>query len=173
MRHPALALILTVLVLGCTAEAPPATDSAGDPATDHAADPTADHAAAEAVIGDFFRAMESWDYGALRATATADFELVEDTVIMSMDDFVAFIEPFADQGAVMRWTLSDFNTESDGDVVWTRYQNHAVLDMAGEESRFHWIEAAVLIRQPDGAWKIDRLQSTPVSVEGAMAEGGE
>ena len=43
---------------------------------------------------------------------------------------------------------------------------------AGEESRFHWIEAAVLLRQPDGAWKIDRLQSTPVSVEGAMAEGG-
>ena len=91
---------------------------------------------------------------------------------MTMDDFVAFIEPFAAQGAVMRWTLTDFNTESDGDVVWTRYHNRAVLDMAGEESRFHWIEAAVLLRQPDGAWKIDRLQSTPVSVEGAMAEGG-
>mgnify|MGYP001819532557 CR=1 FL=1 len=159
-----LTVLWAVALAGCTAEAPPASDSA--------ADPTADHAAAEAVVGDLFRAMESWDYEAIRATATADFELVEDTLIMTMDDFVSMIEPYAAQEAVMRWTLTDFNTESDGDVVWTRYQNRAVLDMAGEESRFHWIESAVVLRQPDGSWKIDRLQSTPVSVEGAMAEGG-
>lgn len=159
-----LTVLWTAALAGCSAEAPPDTDPVTDPA--------ADHAAAEAVVGDFFRAMESWDHEALRATATADFELVEDTLIMTMDDFVSMIEPYAAQEAVMRWTLTDFNTESDGHVVWTRYQNRAVLDMAGEESRFHWIESAVVLRQPDGGWKIDRLQSTPVSVEGALAEGG-
>jgi hypothetical protein len=107
------------------------------PDTDPVTDPAADHAAAEAVVGDFFRAMESWDHEALRATATADFELVEDTLIMTMDDFVSMIEPYAAQEAVMRW-----------------------------------IESAVVLRQPDGGWKIDRLQSTSVSVEGALAEGG-
>lgn len=132
--------------------------------------PAADAAAAEAVVGDFFRAMESWDYDALRATVTDDFELVEDTVIMNMDEFVAFIQPFEAQGSEMRWTLSDYNTEVAGDVAWTRYINRAVLHVGGEESRFHWIESAVLNRQPDGGWKIDRLQSTPVSIEGAMAE---
>lgn len=159
MRHLAIALTLSIVLDGCAAEAP------ADP------DPAADEAAAEEVVGDFFRAMESWDYQALRATVTPDFELVEDTVIMNMDEFVSFIEPFEAQGGQMRWTLTDFNTESDGDVAWTRYINRAVLNMAGQESRFHWIETAILTRQPDGTWKIDRLQSTPVSIEGAMAGG--
>ena len=158
MRRISLALF-TVFLGGCAAEAPIERD------------PAADAAAAEAVVGDFFRAMESSDHEALRLTATPDFELVEDTVVMSMDDFVGFIDPFKAQGAEMRWTLTDFNTESSGDVAWTRYTNRAVLNMAGQESRFHWIETAILTRQPDGAWKIDRLQSTPVSVEGAMAGG--
>lgn len=157
MRHLAMALTVTIVLGGCAPEA------SSDP------DPAADEAAAEKVVGDFFRAMESWDHQALRATVTPDFELVEDTVIMSMDEFVSYIEPFEAQGGQMRWTLTDFNTESDGDVAWTRYINRAVLNMAGEESRFHWIETAILIRQPDGSWRIDRLQSTPVSVEGAMA----
>lgn len=160
MRHLATLSALALLLGACAAQATPERD------------PAADQAAAEDVVREFFRAMESWDDERLRATATSDFELVEDTLILSMDDFVAFIEPFEAQGGEMRWTLTDFNTESDGDVVWTRYVNRAVLNMGGQESRFHWIESAVLTRQPDGTWKIDRLQSTPVSVEGVMAEGG-
>jgi len=159
MRHLEIILTLSVVLVGCSGEVP------NDP------DPAVDQAAAERVVGDFFRAMEGWDYQALRATVTPDFELVEDTVIMNMDEFASFIEPFEAQGGVMRWTLTDFNTESAGDVVWTRYVNRAVLNMAGQESRFHWIETAILTRQPDGSWKIDRLQSTPVSIEGAMAGG--
>ena len=159
MRTLAILLALTVALGGCAPEASADRDSA------------ADEAAAEEVVGDFFRAMESWDEQALRLTATPDFELVEDTIIMSMDDFVLFIEPFKAQDAQMRWTLTDFNTESDGDVVWTRYHNRAVLNVAEQESRFHWIETAILRRQPDGSWRIDRLQSTPVSIEGAMAGG--
>ena len=157
MRHLAMALTLSIVLGGCGADVSPEYD------------PTTDRAAAEKIVGDFFRAMEGWDYEALRATVTPDFELVEDTAIMSMDEFVSFVEPFEAGGGRMRWTLTDFNTESDGDVAWTRYVNRAVLDMAGQESRFHWIESAVLIRQPDGSWKIDRLQSALVSAEGALA----
>jgi ketosteroid isomerase-like protein len=160
MRYLAIVLTLSIVLGGCAAGAPAGTD------------PAADRAAAEEAVGNFFRAMEGWDYQALRATVTPDFELVEDTIIMSMDEFVAFIEPFEAQGGQMRWTLTEFNTESDGPVAWTRYINRAVLNMAGQESRFHWIETAILTRQPDGSWKIDRLQSTPVSITGAMAGGG-
>ena len=60
--------------------------------------------------------------------------------------------------------------EVSGDMAWNRPINRAGLDMQGEESRFHWLESAVLQRQLDGSWRIDRLQSTPVSIEGAMAE---
>ncbi len=41
-----------------------------------------------------------------------------------------------------------------------------------KESRFHWIETAILTPRPGDSWKIDRLHSTVVSIEGAMAEGG-
>ena len=157
MRRIAMVLTFATVLGGCAAAADP--------------EPAADAAAAEEIVGDFFRAMEGWDYEALRTTATSDFELVEDTLILSMDEFVAFIEPFEAQGGEMRWTLTDFNTEVDGDVAWTRYHNRAVLNMAGQESRFHWIETAILTRQADSTWKIDRLQSTPVSIEGAMAGG--
>jgi ketosteroid isomerase-like protein len=159
MRHLIIVLSLAIVLGGCAAHVPADTD------------PADDRTAAEEVVGDFFRAMERWDYQSLRATVTPDFELVEDTIIMSMDEFVSFIEPFEAQGGQMRWTLTDFNTESDADVAWTRYINRAVLNMAGQETRFHWIETAILTRQPDGSWKIDRLQSTPVSIEGAMAGG--
>lgn len=63
-----------ILLGGCAVEAPADRD------------PAADEAAAEEVVGDFFRAMEGWDYQRLRATVTSDFELVEDTVIMTMDE---------------------------------------------------------------------------------------
>jgi ketosteroid isomerase-like protein len=160
MQRCFVVLTFPVVLGSCAAGAPGDTD------------PAAHRGAAEAVVGDFFRAMEGWDYEALRATVTADFELVEDTIIMSMDEFVSFIEPFERQGGSMRWTLADFNTEVDGNVAWTRYINRAVLNMAGQKSHFHWIETAILTRQLDGTWKIDRLHSTPVTVEGARAGGG-
>lgn len=158
MKHITAALSVCTLLAACGA----------DPSFDRST--PAEAAAAESMVRDFFRAMEGWDHDGLRATVTSDFELVEDTVIMSMDDFVAYIRPFEAQDARMRWELSDFNTEVSGEVAWTRYNNRAVLHMQDEESLFHWIESAVLQRQPDGSWKIDRLQSTPVSIEGAIAE---
>ncbi|MGH7480992.1 MAG: YybH family protein [Longimicrobiales bacterium] len=171
MRDAATVLGVCLVLIACAADAPgDASDTAAT--ADTARDVAADAAAAEAVLDDFFAAMEGWDYDALRATVTADFELVEDTVVMSMDDFVAFIEPFEAQGASMTWELSDHNTEVDGDVAWTRYVNRAVMTTDGQETRFHWLESAVFTRQPDGSWKIDRLQSNPVSIEGATAEGG-
>lgn len=159
MLRSCIMLTCAMVLAGCAA----------GPSAD--ADPAADRAAAEKVVGEFFRAMEAWDYEALRTTVTPDFELVEDTILMGMDEFVSYIQPFEAQGGEMRWTLTDFNTETDGDVAWTRYINRAVLNMAGQESRFHWIETAILTRDTAGLWKIDRLQSTPVSIEGAMAEG--
>jgi ketosteroid isomerase-like protein len=159
MRSVGILLMFWILV-SCAAESPRYTDVA------------ADRAEAEGVVSAFFRAMEDWDYEALRATVTPDFELVEDTIIMTMDDFVSFVEPLEAQGGQMRWTLTDFNTESSGDVAWTRYINRAVLNMDGQESRFHWIETAILTRPPGGTWAIDRLHSTVVSIEGAMAGGG-
>ncbi|MBA2671735.1 MAG: hypothetical protein H0U67_15300 [Gemmatimonadetes bacterium] len=115
MRYFGILLVLSIVLGSCAAEAPGDTD------------PAADRAAAEDVVGAFFRAMESWDYQTLRATVTPDFELVEDTIIMSMDEFVSDIGPFEAQGGQMRWVLTDFNTESDGNVAWTRYINRAVL----------------------------------------------
>ena len=154
MPRPAAALVLLLSVsLAACGAAAPTTDSA------------ADAAAAEGVVDRLFATAGAWDYDALRATATADFELVEDTLVMDMDGFIAYLEGFRAQDASGQWTLTDRHTEVSGDVAWTRYRNRGDVVVAGQASTVHWIESAVLLRQPDGSWKIDRLQSNTVRVE--------
>lgn len=147
-----LVLVLSANLAACGAAAP-------------ATDTVADAAAAEAVVDRLFATVGAWDYDALRATATPDFELVEDTLVMDMDGFIDYLESFRAQDARGQWTLTDRRTEVAGDVAWTRYRNRGDLVVGGEASTVHWIESAVLLRQPDGSWKIDRLQSNTVRVE--------
>lgn len=109
-------------------------------------------------------ALEDMDFQALEATVTPDFELVEDTLVMDLSGFVEFLRPFEAAEATISYQFSDFNTEVQGPVAWTRYRNRAVLEVNGEGTRYQWLERAVLTRGADG-WRIDRLQSAPVRIE--------
>lgn len=153
-------LVSAALVFGACAADAPVPDTA------------ADAAAAEQALGGFFAALEEWSPAVLRSSVTNDFELVEDTAIFTIDEFVQFVQAHEEQGARMTFQLSDHNTEVSGDVAWIRYVNRAAMTMQGQETRFHWLESAVLTRQPDGTLLIDRLQSNPVGIEGAMTDEG-
>lgn len=128
------------------------------------AEPGGEAMAAEAAVRSFFDAIEELDFDALEETATPDFELVEDTLILDMAGFLEFVRPYSDAGATFRYRLTDFNTDVRGPVAWVRYRNRGIMEMGGQERRFDWIESAVLERSGDG-WKIDRLQSAPVRIE--------
>lgn len=151
-----LLTIATMLsVLGCGGSADDAVQEA-------------DAAAVEDVVLAFFDALENMDFQALDATVTPDFELVEDTLVMDLSGFVEYLRPFETAGATISYEFSDFNTEVQGPVAWTRYRNRAVLEMNSERTRYEWLESAVLTRGEDG-WRIDRLQSAPVRIQ---PEGG-
>lgn len=121
---------------------------------------TADATAVErAVTDEFFRAISAFDYEALRRTVTADFELVEDTVRLSTEEFIEFLRPY--EGSSFSYRFGDFNTRIRGPVAWTTYRNEAVLQMRDRRVDVLWLETAVL-EQADGKWRIARLQSTPV-----------
>lgn len=115
----------------------------------------------EATVVAFFDAISGYDYDALRDHVTSDFELVEDTLVLDLQGFIDFIQPYEDRGATITYQLSDFNTEVRGTVGWTRYRNEGVLRSGEDEIRLEWLESAVLLRV-GSEWRIDRLQSSPV-----------
>mgnify|MGYP006302035001 CR=1 FL=1 len=145
-------IVLGLLVLtACGSGAP---DSAG-PATD------AEKDAVEEAVHAFFDAIYGYHYDSLRNVTTSDFELVEDTLVMSTADFVEFSMPYREKGITFSYELSDFNTEIRGSVGWTRWRNDAVMNTGNRQIDLRFLESAVLVQRED-EWKIDRLQSTPL-----------
>lgn len=153
MKKATVVLACITLLVGSTVE-----ETSGQTA------PAGEATAAEATVRSFFDAIEANDFQALEGMVTSDFDLVEDTLVLDMAGFLAFVRPFADAGATFRYRLTDFNTEVRGPVAWTRYRNEGLMSMGGQERRFDWIESAVLERTGEG-WRIDRLQSAPVRIE--------
>lgn len=159
-----LAALLLVAVPACGTEGPDTGGLDAGGAGDVAPGTRAEERAAEETVVAFFDAITAYDYDGLRRVVTDDFELVEDTLVLDLGGFIAFIEPFEDRGATITYELSGFNTEVRGPVAWTRYRNEGVLRTGEEELDLEWLESAVLLKV--GAdWRIDRLHSTPVTRE--------
>ena len=120
-----------------------------------------DHRAVEAAVTDsFFRAIERFDYPALRRAVTPDFELVEDTLRLGIDEFVELVRSFEGK-ATISYRFDAFNTRAEATTAWTTYRNRGTMMARGQRTEFEWLETAVLL-QRGGTWRIDRLQSTPV-----------
>lgn len=151
-----LAALLALTVAAC---------GSNEPGGDAAAAQDDAEEAVEATVVAFFDAISGYDYDALRGHVTSDFELVEDTLVLDLQGFIDFIEPYETRGATISYELSDFNTEVRGTVGWTRYRNEALLRSGEDEIPLEWLESAVLLRVGSG-WRIDRLQSSPVRRSG-------
>lgn len=150
----ALALCGSLLLVGVAACG---SEEDGGPA----AAPGGEEEAVEATVVDFFEAITGYDYETLRRLVTSDFELVEDTLVLDVQGFIDFIEPYENRGATITYRFSDFNTEVRGPVGWTSYRNEGLLAVGEDEIPLEWLESAVLLKVDD-RWRIDRLQSSPV-----------
>lgn len=121
----------------------------------------AEHRAVEAAVTDsFFGAIERFDHTALRRSVTPDFELVEDTLRLGIDQFVELVRSFEGKATIV-YRFDAFNTRTASRTAWTTYRNRGTMTAQGQRTEFEWLETAVLLRQ-GGTWRIDRLQSTPV-----------
>jgi hypothetical protein len=145
----ALALVIALLTAG---------SASGQPTTSRTAE--ADEAAVHSVITDqFFGSISAFDYDALRRSVTPGFELVEDTLRLTMDGFIELLGPY--EVWSLAYQLSDFNTRVSGPVAWTTYRNEGVARRPEQRVDFLWYETAVL-EQVAREWRISRLHSTPV-----------
>ncbi len=113
------------------------------------ADPSEVHAAAVA----FLDHAHTFDYEAMRADATADFEILIFGRRMDMDAFQTLLRGM-EEGREGRplgsYELVDVNTEIVGDVAYTTWASP------------NWLESAIFIRSGD-RWLIDRAASIRVA----------
>jgi ketosteroid isomerase-like protein len=143
MLSRSVARLALVFLLGCSQR----PDSPADPQ------------AVEAAVRQFFDHIATFDYDGIRDVVTPDLELMEDTLRLDREGFVEFIRQF--EGATVSFELSEFNTEFADQIAYTSYRNRAVMTIAGETVPMEWLES-IVFRWVDGAWKIDRLQTTPI-----------
>ncbi len=115
-----------------------------------------------AVVDSLFGAISRFDYDGLRRSVTPEFELVEDTLRMTVEDLIGLVRRFEGHGT-MQYRFSDLNTRVAGDVAWTTYRNDGAAVFTGRApEKMAWLETAVLVRR-DGTWRVERLQSNPVT----------
>jgi len=103
------------------------------------------HAAAEAFV-DY---AHTFDYAAMRANATDDFEILIFGKRMDMDAFQALLQGMEERRGgrpLGSYEWMDFNTEIVGDVAYTTWASP------------NWLESAIFIRSGD-RWLIDRAAS--------------
>jgi len=119
--------------------------------------------AVESVVRDsLFAAITRYDYDAIRRALTPGFELDEDTLRLSREQLIELVRE-ADGKGTFVYRFDAFNTRVVGATAWTSYWNHGTFTpTGGEPAPRKWLETAVLLRDADGAWRIDRLHSTPI-----------
>jgi hypothetical protein len=145
MKLPAASIAHFVLILAATACAPPANQ---EPATDETASPRDVEAAARA----FLDHSHAFEYVAMRAAATSDFEILIFGRRMDLDAFEAFLREMEESRGgeeLDTYDLLDLNTEIVGDVAYTSWGST------------HWLEAAIFVRSGD-QWLVDRAFAIPV-----------
>jgi hypothetical protein len=156
MRCFALTAVALALSLGCSAP-PPA-----NPPVDEAAE----RAAVEAAITQWFETgLATGDTAVVGRYLAPGFAILEDSIWYDRPGFLGFVSslpslvggPFT-----IRYSLSEWKTNVQGDVAWTSLRNRAVLKPeAGDSLLLDWRETVVL-QKIDGSWLINRYQSAPV-----------
>ena len=108
--------------------------------------PPADPNEVEAAARAFQQHAHTFDYVALRAATTPDFEFLMDGLRMDLDGFEALLREMEESRggrALGIYDMLDFNTEIVGEVAYTSWAST------------YWLESAVFIRSGD-QWLVDR-----------------
>jgi hypothetical protein len=108
--------------------------------------PPADPSEVEAAARAFLDHAHTFDYVAMRAAATSDFEILIFGRRMDLDAFEALLREMEDSrggGQLDSYDLLDLKTEIVGDVAYTSWTSA------------DWLESAIFVRSGD-RWLIDR-----------------
>ncbi|MBC3792175.1 nuclear transport factor 2 family protein [Spirosoma utsteinense] len=129
---------------------------------------TADETKIKQVIQGFFQAFSDEDIPKLRSYCQADFTLLENGEIWSLDTLEAKLKPNFGKGMRRINTIYFSRIQVKRATAWVAYSNQAAIAMKGRKATIHWLESAVL-EKSKGAWKLSMLHSTklpPKKLEG-------
>ncbi len=115
------------------------------------------------IVQNFFAAMSEFDYARMKTVVTDDFQLLEAGEVWDIDTLIKAIEPH-ENTVVRRNFFSLVREVSKEEIVWVSYWNKANFTMSDEIIEIAWLESVVLINV-DGAWKMQLMHSTGVSLE--------
>ncbi|WP_018621408.1 nuclear transport factor 2 family protein [Spirosoma luteum] len=113
-----------------------------------------------AIIG-LFDGLATLDEQLMRRHVTADFLLLEDGAIWTIDTLINKVSPLK-KVAFSRVNHLDFiRTDVSGNTAWVAYHNRADVVVNGQKRNRQWLESASLVKQGND-WKITLLHSTVV-----------
>lgn len=115
--------------------------------------------AVETTLKSFFDALANFDYQEMRDLTSADFTLIENGPVWSLDDLIARAKQGEKNGASLSYEFSNMKTTVKGSSAWMTYSNNGVMTMGEKETEYHWTECAVFQKMKDG-WRIVLLHST-------------
>lgn len=131
-------LVITTLLIGAISAC--GTDQRGSQGS---------AAEVEAVMSQYYDDVATYQYEALRAVYTPDFEILDDGSRFDATGFEDLLKRLKGNGLTWDFTLSEFNTELAPSIGYTSY---LISDVSGRR----WYGSAVLERSGDG-WRIDRM----------------
>lgn len=110
------------------------------------------------LVQQFYAAIANYDYAALRATASKDFQLLETDQIWNMDTLVKTVAQ--GQGKVQRLNFfSPIDIKTSQSMCSISYWNKASFSFADKQKQQVWLESAVLIKH-DHQWRIQLMHSS-------------
>ena len=146
LRKLTMAILLTAFVTGCSMQESGTPGTAGE---------------VEALMSQYYDNIAAYDFAAMRAVYTSDFEILDDGYRFDADGFEELVRDIESRGATWDFSLSDFNTEVTPGIAYTSYVIESPPD-------FKWFGAATLVRA-NGEWQVDRMtmmgQAEPESAQ--------
>jgi ketosteroid isomerase-like protein len=138
----ALLLFPAILLLGCQQRV----------------DGSAEKPKVEQALHRFFNAIANYDYQGLRNSCTADYQLIEDGSLWTVDTLIEALRPMEGNVKIV-YSFENMNAIIEGGIAWLTYKNKAVLTSKEGEENLEWAESAVFRKENDD-WKMALLHST-------------
>ncbi len=145
-------LLVLILLMACRpATIPPA-----------AADRPDEKTAVEAVLRQWYVAINTHDSAGVAAPLLPAFFIFEDTTRIERDDLIQAIVGGFKAGSQTA-EMSAFRTEVRGNVAWTSFRNDEVwTPTTGKPDSLHFLESVVFEKQ-NGRWMIERYHATKIN----------
>lgn len=106
-----------------------------------------------------YKALGENDVEARRRNCTADYQLIEEGELWSLEKEIDFMLSRKGQSLSRTDTFHFHSLQVKGDMAFALYDLRSSITRAGNTRYYHWIESAVLVRS-HGAWKIRLIHST-------------